>query len=179
MKDPKDILPTPLQIKAMNYGVDCHANVNHRYGNGPYATHLNMVWTYAKMFEYLLPEDEREDFAAAAWTHDVIEDCRQTYNDVKKATNERIADITFALTNEKGKTRKDRANDKYYAEMKEIPAAVLLKLCDRMANISYSKGEGSRMFDMYKKENEVFIQKLWKPQFRFDDAFDELTKLVE
>ena len=33
--------------------------------------------------------------------HDVIEDCRETYNDVNKATNEEIPELAYALTNEK------------------------------------------------------------------------------
>jgi hypothetical protein len=33
--------------------------------------------------------------------HDVIEDCRETCNDVKKATNEEIAELAYALTNKK------------------------------------------------------------------------------
>jgi hypothetical protein len=33
-------------------------------------------------------------------------------------------------------------------------------MCDRIANVEYSKISGSRMFDVYKKENEDFINKL-------------------
>jgi hypothetical protein len=38
--------------------------------------------------------------------------------------------------------------------------AVFVKLCDRIANVQYSKMTKSRMFEMYKKENDNFIIKL-------------------
>jgi hypothetical protein len=70
------------------------------------------------------------------------------------------ADIIYAVSNEKGKNRKERANDKYYEGIRNTPGAVFVKLCDRIANVQYSKMTGSRMFEMYKKENTEFIKEL-------------------
>jgi (p)ppGpp synthase/HD superfamily hydrolase len=66
------------------------------------------------------------------------------------------ADIIYAVTNEKGKNRSERANDKYYEGIRNTPGAVFVKLCDRIANVQYSKMTKSRMFEMYKKENMNF-----------------------
>jgi len=96
----------------------------------------------------------------ACWGHDLIEDCRVSYNDVKDALGQEVADIVYAVTNEKGKNRKERANDKYYEGIRNTPGAVFVKLCDRIANVQYSKMTGSRMFEMYKKENINFMIKL-------------------
>jgi hypothetical protein len=96
----------------------------------------------------------------AAWGHDLIEDCRVSYNDVKEILGQEAADIVYAVTNEKGKNRKERANDKYYEGIRETKGAVFVKLCDRIANVQYSKMTGSRMFEMYRKENDNFIEKL-------------------
>ena len=96
----------------------------------------------------------------ASWGHDLIEDCRVSYNDVKDALGQEAADIVYAVTNEKGKNRKERANDKYYEGIRRTPGAVFVKLCDRIANIQYSKMTGSRMFEMYKKESDNFIVKM-------------------
>ena len=84
----------------------------------------------AEKFIYLVAEEERENVLCACWVHDIIEDARETYNDVKKNTNETVAELAFALTNEKGKNRNERANDKYYQEMQETPNAVFIKYCD-------------------------------------------------
>ena len=64
-------------------------------------THLQMVFDTAGKFICLVPEGRRENVLAACRVHDVIEDCRETYNDAKKATNEKITELTYALTNEK------------------------------------------------------------------------------
>ena len=87
--------------KAKRYAIDCHEMTVHRYDGKPYVTHLQMVFDTASKFIYLVPEQRRENVLAACRVHDVIEDCRETYNDVKKATNEEIAELAYALTNEK------------------------------------------------------------------------------
>ena len=76
---------------------------------------------------HLLPNNRViSEVLAACWVHDVIEDCRETYNDVKNVLGERVADIAYALTNEKGKTRKERANDKYYEGIRNTPFALII-----------------------------------------------------
>jgi (p)ppGpp synthase/HD superfamily hydrolase len=96
----------------------------------------------------------------AAWGHDLIEDTRVSYNDVKSNLGQEAADIIYAVTNEKGKDRKERANEKYYEGIRNTPGAVFVKLCDRIANVQYSKMTKSRMFEMYKKENAEFTKAL-------------------
>jgi (p)ppGpp synthase/HD superfamily hydrolase len=96
----------------------------------------------------------------ATWGHDLIEDCRVSYNDVKTHLGQEAADIVYAVTNEKGKNRAERANEKYYQGIRETPGAVFVKLCDRIANVQYSKMTKSRMFEMYQKENPNFEKML-------------------
>jgi (p)ppGpp synthase/HD superfamily hydrolase len=102
----------------------------------------------------------RDACLTACWGHDLIEDCRVSYNDVVSNLGLEAADIVYALTNEKGKSRNDRANDRYYEGIRNTPGAVFVKLCDRIANVQYSSMTGSRMFEMYKKENNNFMIKL-------------------
>ncbi len=150
-----------IVTQARTYGIHCHTSTNHEYGEGEaYSVHLRMVYTIAKIFDDLILEKDREDVLAACWTHDVIEDCRQTYNDVLKATNKQVADITYALTNEKGRNRAERGNDKYYEGIRTTPYASFVKLCDRIANYEYSLSKGSRMAKMYQEEMEEFLAKV-------------------
>lgn len=136
-----------------------------------------MVYQFAFKYGYLLPEEERNLAYAACFTHDVIEDCRQTYNDVKSVCGETVAEMTYAVSTEKGKTRKERANLKYYNDMVLVKNSPYLKLCDRLANITYSKQTGSSMFDAYKKEHKDFVKNLsyFKPILK--PMFDELDAL--
>lgn len=106
-----------------------------------------------------------------AWFHDSIEDARLTYNDVKReaarlglddAQATLAAEIVYALTNEKGRTREERANDRYYAGIRTTPYAPLLKLADRLANLKYScTGKNERnlhMKEIYLRELPHFLQ---------------------
>ena len=157
--------------KSKAYAFKCHEETNHLYDGKPYGpTHLELVSQMVEVFIPLIPAEDQDDVRGGAWTHDVIEDCRQTYNDVKKATNKAVAELAYALTNEKGKTRSERANNKYYAGIRKTKYAKFLKLADRMANVIYSsrkrqayKGEG--MFEKYGKENQNFVWKLVKPEW--------------
>jgi (p)ppGpp synthase/HD superfamily hydrolase len=134
-----------------------------------------MVAQVAEDFLHL-PENRWSDLILACWGHDLIEDARVSYNDCKKELGEFVANIIFAVTNEKGRDRSERANDKYYALIRETPGAIFVKLCDRIANIQYSKLTKSRMFDMYMKENLEFITKM-NPQNRFQPMVDYLNNL--
>jgi (p)ppGpp synthase/HD superfamily hydrolase len=157
--------------------IEQHNKTNHMYDVYlPYEFHLRMVVQAFKDFKHLLPKEWfwRDDrsytfnggiswdtvIENACWGHDVIEDTRNSYNDVKQYLGQYSADIVYAVSNEKGKTRKERANDKYYQGIRDTKGAVFVKLCDRIANVQYSKMTKSRQFEMYKKENEEFMSQL-------------------
>ena len=158
-----------------------HESTNHMYDAYlPYEFHLRMVAKVAEKFIELIPDLNdgetalRDTVLLAAYGHDLIEDTRVSYNDVKENLGLGPADIIYACTNEKGKNRKERANDKYYEGIRNTRGAVFVKLCDRIANVQYSKMTGSRMFDMYKKENINFMIKLgrevgdsYEPMFQY------------
>lgn len=120
-----------LESKAHDYAVKCHEAVNQKYDDKSYAIHLGMVNGFAYMFldlETSIADDQYRDIIlSATWCHDLIEDARQTYNDIKNNTSQEISEIVYALTTEKGKTRAERANDKYYDEMKKFLVQYLLK----------------------------------------------------
>lgn len=145
----------------INWVLTQHKETNHKYDEYlPYEYHLRMVVGVYDKFKHLVEDIRREDVKLVCFAHDTIEDTRVTYNDVKNALGYYVAELVYALTNEKGKNRKERANDKYYQGIREIKYGVFVKMCDRIANVEYSKMSGSRMFEMYRKENNDFIKNL-------------------
>lgn len=153
-----------------------HRRVNQKYGDGlPYSVHLNDVNKYVKKYIYLIPEEYHRDVILAAWGHDLIEDTGLTYNDVLKVLGKNVADIIYALTNEKGKNRAERANDKYYKDIKSNKLALFVKLCDRLANMTYSKKEGHGMYKKYMQENPNFKEKLYNGLY--DEIWEELNDI--
>jgi (p)ppGpp synthase/HD superfamily hydrolase len=154
--------------KKIKWCIGQHERVNHFYDLYlPYSFHLRMVAQAAQDFIHLIPDSNngeesfRDSVILASYAHDILEDVHGiSYNDVKEALGFQAAEIVYAVTNEKGKSRKERANDKYYEGIRNTPGAVFVKLCDRIANVQYSKMTKSRMFEMYKKENDHFIDSL-------------------
>lgn len=137
-----------------------HRDTNHLYDGKDYSVHLGLVVHIAEQYLEDIEEGDRDTVIAACWLHDTIEDCRQTYNDIKEIAGKEVTDIVYACTNEKGKTRKERANDKYYEGIRTTKYATFVKMCDRLANISYSRKTGSRMYEMYQKEQKHFLESL-------------------
>lgn len=150
---------------ARAYATACHADANHTYDDRPYSFHLEMVADMVLRFRDLLPEEHRALALAGAWVHDVIEDARQTYNDVANATTIEVAEIAYALTNEKGRTRAERANDRYYDGLRANPVAHFVKICDRLANATHAASTASRMVEVYRREYAEFRAKLWREEF--------------
>ena len=101
-----------------------HNEVNQKYDDKPYLVHLSSVAHYVEVYGHNVCENKNDilPLIFGAYFHDSIEDARLTYNDVKDfaykyMTNRQAyiaADIVYALTNEKGRNRAERANDKYY-----------------------------------------------------------------
>jgi len=151
--------------------IDRHKQTNHYYDEYlPYEFHLRMVAQVAEDFKHLIRFKDImltafDIIKLACYGHDLIEDTRTSYNDVKEVLGEKVADIVFALSNEKGRSRKERANDKYYEGIRLTEGAQFVKLCDRIANVQYSKMTKSRMFDVYRKENEEFLLKVGANQY--------------
>jgi len=188
-------------MNMMQWCIDKHKETNHQYDQFlPYEFHLRMVDTVGREYAHLL--DDKYDYFSgkeeahvrpnesittlrtaclrAIPGHDLIEDCRVSYNDCKSVLGQAAADIIYAVTNEKGKTRGERANDTYYAGIVATPGAVFVKLCDRIANVQYGILTKSRMTEMYKKENANFIAKLgYRPDHELAPMFEALIKLFE
>lgn len=145
-----------------NWCIECHKNTNHRYDVHDYEFHLRMVVKNGKDFLYLVEETLWEDTIKGLWGHDLVEDARENYNGVKKRSNTYVAEIVRACTNYgRGRNRDERMPDFIYEEIKNTPGALFVKLCDRMANIQYSKMTGSSMFKTYKGEHTHFKKMLW------------------
>lgn len=175
-----------------------HKDVNQTYDKiHPYGFHLDMVADsmYKYGHEVCCNEEDVLPLFFAAFYHDSIEDARLTYNDVTKIAKEYMdnsqaymaTEIVYALTNDKGRTRAERAGEKYYQGIRETPYAPFTKLADRLANITYSsKGkneENQHMKSVYRKELTHFLEAITTnvEDLRFalpQQMIDEIEKLI-
>jgi (p)ppGpp synthase/HD superfamily hydrolase len=150
-----------------------HESVNQHYDKKhPYGFHLDMVADSVFKYGHLVCQQEADILPLffAAYYHDSIEDARMTYNDVTKAARlfmnddqaYMAAEMVYALTNDKGRTRAERAGERYYQGIRETPYAPFLKLADRLANITYSfthsNDSNHHMKDVYREELPHFLE---------------------
>ena len=167
---------------------DLHQSVNQTYGdNLPYGFHLDMVAEGVRDYGHLVCASEADVLPLffGAYFHDCIEDARQSYHDVlgraKKLFDDdhalMAAEIVYALTNDKGRTRAERAGERYYEGIRTTPYAPFVKLCDRLANVTYScsidGGKFDRMREVYKNEMGEFLMSI------STDSDDPRLKLPE
>lgn len=184
--------------KAVEWCINKHVSTNHYYDKYlPYEFHLRMVNQVKEDWKHLLPDNLYQSLitstylpcpiidithdvvTVACWGHDLIEDTRTNYNEILHELGEFAANIVYALTNEKGKNREERGNKKYYDGIVAIEAAVFVKLCDRIANVQYSKMTKSSMFKKYVKENDKFLEYMgYNDNHIFKDMFDYLKELL-
>lgn len=145
---------------------ELHESVNQTYDQHPYSYHLEMVSSIMDEYVWDCEFEVYEILWFACWFHDTIEDARLTYNDVSRIALKYLdsledatiaTEIVYALTNEKGRTRKERANQKYYQGIRETRYAPFIKACDRLANITYANETQSSMLDAYRKEMKDFL----------------------
>lgn len=160
-----------------------HDDVNQKYDHVlPYGFHLKMVASFVSRYGYLVAESEADILVlyGSAYLHDTIEDARMTYNDIvkfiddfrvgslvlpeeiKRKLEEQVSEIVYALTNEKGRNRKERANETYYKGIRDTRFASFIKMCDRLANIQYTMMFvfANRMLEVYRREYPEFIRSI-------------------
>lgn len=161
------------QIEAIRQSAhQLHESVNQLYGdNLPYGYHLDMVVQGIREYGHLVCVREQDVLPLffGGYYHDSIEDARLTYNDVMRVARQFLSEeqslmateIAYALTNDKGRTRAERAGEKYYQGIRETAYAPFVKLCDRLANITFScagdDANNRHMREVYKQEVPHFL----------------------
>jgi (p)ppGpp synthase/HD superfamily hydrolase len=157
-------------VRAYAYALEAHKNQT--YGDSSYAVHIINVVTTALRFINNVKPELREEVVQACSLHDTMEDAGIAYSELKNRFGEFVADTVYDVTNEKGKSRKEK-NERTIASMSKNRNAVFVKLCDRIANTSYSLENNSQMHEMYASEYGHFKRMLYVPG-EYDDMWSEL-----
>lgn len=149
------------------------AHSNQQYDIYPYIYHIRQVVKIAEDLGY------DEAIIVACVLHDALEDTDLSYNDVKKAFGEEVAEIVYAVTDELGRNRKER-KAKTYPKIKGNWKATVVKVCDRIANATQSRDYNNGLFKMYQKENQDFISNLKSSEHPSDTnkAWDALSEVL-
>lgn len=120
------------------------------YAGQKYEHHLQQV-------ENILVEFGHTNYVwrAAAWLHDAIEDTGTTRGEVEKWCGRKVANLVWAVTGI-GPNRKAR-NQSIYDKLALFPAACVLKIADRIANVEQTYLDGrADLGRMYLNEADEF-----------------------
>lgn len=124
------------------------AHGDQRYGDRPYEEHLSAVVEVLEKFGFA------DDYVAAGWLHDVVEDTATTEAHIEAAFGERVAKLVSAVSG-----GGDRATHvaSIYEKIAAYPDAAVVKLADRIANIEACE-PGDKHSIRYAREHQGFAE---------------------
>jgi len=152
------------------------------YGSKPYMYHLKKVSDVAMDCKYT-----DKSILMSCLLHDIIEDTEITYKDVKENFGEEVAEIVYCVTDELGRNRKERKS-KTYKKIRNNPKSIVVKLCDRISNITESMGSENynlKLMKMYLDEHNDFVNGInnedsldltWKCWIKYHSLIEDLKK---
>jgi (p)ppGpp synthase/HD superfamily hydrolase len=164
------------------------------YGQQPYVYHLDDSVHELVTHVIDLPALRYYDhdvIICAQYLHDVIEDTETTREDLDELFDPRIGVLVQAVSDGPGRNRKERKAGVYQAIRDTGPAALAVKLGDRLGNAKTAglvKGT-SDLLQMYRKEQVTFEQELrWSENGQggifklnlegFDPAFTKIREYL-
>jgi (p)ppGpp synthase/HD superfamily hydrolase len=131
--------------KAMDFAIIAHHGQLDDEGRDYFMAHVGPVFKAVELFT------KDEDILTASLLHDTVEDCGVTYETLVKTFSVRVADLVMEVTH-------DGTKDKgYYFPRLHTKEGILIKLADRMSNVS-------RMDSWDKPRQEQYLKKtkFWK-----------------
>jgi len=160
--------------RARNFAIKMHKQ--QMYGDKPYLYHLEKVVKNLKNYGELA--------CVIGYLHDVVEDTETTIKDIEKEFGLLVASCVSILTDEAGKTRKER-KQKTYAKMAKINQhsdehlALIVKTADRLANVEESIHQNNkRLINIYLEEHNTFRQSVYRENL-CDDLWEKLENMIQ
>jgi (p)ppGpp synthase/HD superfamily hydrolase len=156
-----------MRKKSRNFAIKSHQN--QKYGIHPYSYHLDAVAKIAEPYG---------DIAVViSYLHDVVEDTSVSLSTIEREFGKFVSDCVGILTDEDGKDRAE-CKSKTYAKMAKVTGdlelALLVKACDRLANIrACVSDKNHEKLVMYKSEFPIFRESVFRERI-CDDIWAEL-----
>lgn len=146
--------------KALRYASEKH-NGQVRKGTKP-IPYINHPINVSHMIsEYMKNDDEVEIYKIAAVLHDTLEDSDATYEEEAKLFGKEVADIVLSVTSDKVKQKE--LGKSIYLSKKMLDMndkSLILKLCDRLDNVSGLDVVSEEFNEKYIKETSYIINYL-------------------
>lgn len=149
------------EAQAWEFAKELHKDQVRKFINKPYFdAHVQKVNGTAKQYT------TDEDLLCAALLHDVIEDCFKDkwegYSVIKEKFGKRIADLVLELTSDEGEMKHRYSGSKkdylIYKMTHMSDDALIIKLCDRLQNISDAFTASEKFRNNYFEETSAIVE---------------------
>ena len=148
---------------AWDFAIDKHKDQKRKFSGKPYFdAHVKNVNGIVKQYSVDV------DILCASLLHDVLEDCYTDkwvgYKDIKEKFGKKVADIVMELTSDSGEIENKYDDDKgqylITKMLKMSEGALVIKLCDRLQNISDAFIASKSFREKYFKETSRIVDAL-------------------
>ncbi len=173
---------------ALEFATEKHDGQSYGKSDLPHMFHVKKVVAKVdELFRGVVSASHLLRLKIIAYLHDVIEDCDVLREEIASIFGEDIAESVFLIsvspshpeTGERLKSRREK-HLFYNPQVASKVDVILVKLADRIGNVSHSGEQGSSLFKMYQKEHPSFrstIRPSCPGKFLF--AFDILDDLLK
>jgi (p)ppGpp synthase/HD superfamily hydrolase len=136
------------------YAEKCYKEANCEYGGEgkTYMIHIRMVLDFVTIHDQVFKHySDYVETCGAAYCHDLMEDAKQTYNNICDVAGKEVADITLGVTDVPAENRLMKHLLTMGKTVRDY-RAIILKMADMYSNAKYSKLSGSSMYAKYVAE---------------------------
>lgn len=148
-----------------------------RKNGTPYISHPIKVAEYVSKFKN---SSEKDILVAAAYLHDVLENTNATYYDIVYLFGAQVASIVLELTTDED-LKKEIGKERYLEiKMKNMSSwALVIKLCDRLDNVSDLKISNEEFRNRYSKETIEIIDYLIKNRYLSKTHLNIISEILK
>ncbi len=143
--------------KAKKFAIEKHKGQKRRFSDERYVEHPIRV---AKTVLGSKDSHELDTLVVAAFLHDVVEDTKTKIEEIRSIFGEKVASLVVELTS-KGNLRKEEKAEYLSEKMIHMSSwALVIKLADRLDNVSGIEDTNKEFKERYSKETREIISKL-------------------
>jgi GTP diphosphokinase / guanosine-3',5'-bis(diphosphate) 3'-diphosphatase len=143
--------------KAKSFAIEKHKGQKRKFSDERYVEHSIRV---AKTVLGSKDSHELDTLVAAALLHDVVEDTKTKVEEIQNIFGDKVACLVEELTSRKGIRKEEKAEYLSEKMLKMSSWALVIKLADRLDNVSGIEYTSKDFKERYSKETREILSKL-------------------
>lgn len=129
-----------MYFDALRFATEAHKGQKRKGTNVEYISHPLRVALIFMRYSYFINNDSKytiNELVAVCLLHDVLEDCLVSKEDILKKFGKNVLGLILELTSNKEEIKRIGKNEYLYQKFLNMSIeAKIIKLCDRLANIT-------------------------------------------